>query len=548
MANGTPRNFAANGVRVDFAAGRLTGPDGAEVPLRAQSFAVLRCLAERPGEVVSKEELSTAVWHGTAVTDDSLVQCVRDIRRALRDDGQTLLRTVPRRGYRLDPPPDEDAPITATPRRRPLVLFGVVALVLAALIALGTALWKPAGPGAARPASIAVLPFDDMSADGKSDYLGRGVAEDIIAMLARSPDVLVMARNSSFTYAGQPIDVRRIGEELGVDYVLEGSVRREGERLRIVAQLNDARSGEHVWAERYDRAGTDPAALQDEVTGQIIGALAGEMGEVKRNQFREAWGKDRTRLGEYDYFLRGLDVYMEAKSKEEFDRAAAILREGLAKYPDSALIKAKLAWVHWTLAWDFWSEDLKADFDEADRLVSEVLARDDLPPEARRIALWLNALVMMRRGDFERAVEEAKRAVAMAPYDARMLRFLTEVLLANGQYEMAMEWLAIAEPREPGRQQRYHQMRGNLYRLMGRYDDAERELKLAEPLGSYPRFALAITYVRLGRLDEARAEVAAVERDDPGWTQAYWREGSFYSDPAILDREVADLGAAGMPE
>ena len=117
--------------------------------------------------------------------------------------------------------------------------------------------------------SIAVLPFDDMSAEQKLGYLGDGVAEDIISMLARAPDLSVIARNSSFTYREKATDVRQVGKELGVDYVLEGSVRKEAGKVRIVAQLTDAKTGGHVWAERFDKTGTDPWALQDEVTAQI---------------------------------------------------------------------------------------------------------------------------------------------------------------------------------------------------------------------------------------------------------------------------------------
>jgi len=239
---------------------------------------------------------------------------------------------------------------------------------------------------------------------------------------------------------------------------------------------------------------------------------------------------------------------MNADSLEDFDRAGAIWSEGLAKYPDSALLKVKLAWNHWTLGWDFRSAEPEADFETAHRLVSEVLARDDLTPEARRSAHWLKALVSMQRGDFERSVDEARVAIEIAPYDGRMLRYLTEVLIATGQYELALEWLATAEPREPARASRYTETRANIYRLMGRYEDAVRLYATLEPpLWHYHALSRAIAYVGLGRTDEARAEVARVVQGDPVFSQARWRESSFYSDPAVLDAEVAALAAAGLP-
>ena len=135
-----------------------------------------------------------------------------------------------------------------------------------------------------------------MSGDPKLGYFSDGVTEDIIIDVARSPDLSVIARNSSFTYKGKATDVRQIGKELGVDYVLEGSVRKEADKVRIVAQLVDAKTGQHVWAERFDKTGTDPWALQDDVTGKIIGALAGDKGQLKRAQYREAWGRDTADL------------------------------------------------------------------------------------------------------------------------------------------------------------------------------------------------------------------------------------------------------------
>ena len=174
--------------------------------------------------------------------------------------------------------------------------------------------------------SVAVLPFDDLS--GNLGYLGDGVAEDIITTLSRFPDLVVVARGSSFAYKGRTIDMRRIGKALGVGYVLEGSVRKDGDKLQIVAQLIETKNGEHVWAERFDRSGTDPWALQDEVTGLIVSAMTGEKGAFKQAQYTQAWGKDATTLEEYDFYLRGHEQLMKYTS-EGIERSGEIWREGL---------------------------------------------------------------------------------------------------------------------------------------------------------------------------------------------------------------------------
>ena len=193
--------------------------------------------------------------------------------------------------------------------------------------------------------AVAVLPFDDMSAGQNLGYLGDGVAEDIITALSRFPDLVVVARSSSFTYKGKAVDIRQVGKELGVDYVVEGSVRKDGDKLRIVSQLIDAKNNEHVWAERFDRSGMDPWALQDEVTGMIVSALTGETGALKQAQYRQAWGKDATTLEEYDYYLRGHEQYVKY-IKEGIERSGEIWREGLAKFPSSSLLRVKLGWHH----------------------------------------------------------------------------------------------------------------------------------------------------------------------------------------------------------
>src|SRR5262245_25418091 len=239
--------------------------------------------------------------------------------------------------------------------------------------------------------AVAVLPFDDLSADQNLGYLGDGVAEDIITALSRFPDLVVVARSSSFTHKGKAVDVREVGKDLGVDYVVEGSVRKEGDKLRIIAQLIDTKTGEHVWAERFDRSGTDPWGLQDEVTGMIVSAMTGETGALKHAQYRQAWGKGATTLEEYDYYLRGHDQYMKGVQgeKEGIERSGKIWREGLAKFPSSPPLKVKLGWHHLTRAVNLFSDDASADYREAGDLARQVLAEEHLSPQVARLANWL---------------------------------------------------------------------------------------------------------------------------------------------------------------
>jgi adenylate cyclase len=429
-------------------------------------------------------------------------------------------------------------------------------LVAAAVLAIGgvAAGWHgrvgaPSQEIAATHApTIAVLPFDDLSPDKSLGYLGDGVSDDIITMLSRFPDLSVIARNSSFVYKGKPVDIRQIGRDLNADFALEGSVRKDADQIRIVAQLIDTQTGKHVWAERYDRTGKDPLALQDEVTAKIVGAMTSETGQIKKGQYQEAWGKDTTDLGEYDYYLRGHDLFMNF-TKADNDRAGRIWEEGLTKYPNSNLLKVKLGWYHFFAASNFWSDDAPAELRKAGELVRSVLAKDNLSPQVKRLAHWLFAWVLAWEHDFSRALNEADTAIALAPYDAFMIGSIAQLAIMSGKPDEGMEWNDFWRAHDPNglKQQNYN--KGWALRLLGKYDDSIAAFRQSfYPDGDTP-LQLAVALVRLGRIDEAKAQVKLMlEKNDPKFTQAKWKEGWFYSDPSIQGAEVADLGRAGLPE
>jgi adenylate cyclase len=428
-----------------------------------------------------------------------------------------------------------------------------IAAAMVLLAGLGAAGWyglmrSPSRMVGAHVPSIAVLPFDDLSPDKSLSYLGDGVSEDIITMLSRFPDLSVIARNSSFTYKGTPVDIRQVGRDLNVDYALEGSVRKDADQIRIVAQLIDAQTGSHVWAERYDKTGADPLALQDEVTGKIVGAMTGETGQIKKGQYRDAWGKDATDLGEYDYYLRGHDVFMNF-TKADNDRAGQIWEEGLAKYPDSNLLKVKLGWYHFLAASSFWSDDASTDFRKAGELVRSVLAKDNLSPQVKRLAHWLFAWVLASERDFSRALNEADTAIALAPYDAFVLSNLAQIAIMSGKLDKGLEWNDFARAHDPNGLKQQNYTKGWALRILGKYEDSVATFKQSfYPDGDTP-LQIAVGLVRLGRIDEAKAEVnLMLEKNDPKFTQAKWREGSFYSDSSITDAEVTDPAKAGLPE
>ena len=224
-----------------------------------------------------------AVWPDTFVTDDSLTQCIADIRRALGDDGHVIVQTLPKRGYRLNAYPSDAAgpnAVAGTERartrfsRRSFILAAIVLVAAAIGAYFGVETWRAAPVRSSDMPRIAVLPFDDFSTGADKGYLSDAVAEGIITELARSKTYAVIARNSSFRYRDQPIDARQIGEELGVDYLLEGSQQKIGDRLKVTAQLLNAHDGSHVWANTYNREIGDLFVVQEE----IIRTLADRVG------------------------------------------------------------------------------------------------------------------------------------------------------------------------------------------------------------------------------------------------------------------------------
>src|SRR5262245_34899994 len=257
-----------------------------EIALRRKSFEVLRYLVENPDRVVTKEELFQAIWPNVVVTDESLAHCVSEVRQAIGDTKQTIIATVPRRGYRFAAP----------------VLRVATSAAASAEADLGT---RSQSPLLNRP-SVAVLPFANLSDDPQQDCFSDGITEDITTELSRFSELLVIARNSASQYKGTAVDIRQIGRELGARYILEGSVRRSGDRIRIAAQLIDAQTGTHRWAERYDRELHDGFAGEDEVVRAIVATLAAH---VNRAETERALLKPPSAWEAYEHYLRGAESF-----------------------------------------------------------------------------------------------------------------------------------------------------------------------------------------------------------------------------------------------
>lgn len=295
---------------------------GTAVPLQPQVFDLLLYLVAQRARVVSKDDLISHIWSDRIVSDSALNSRINAARKALRDDGATqrLIKTIPRKGFRF---------------------VGEVREEVAATPAPAEAAPDPSRIATVRP-GIAVLAFENMSGDPAQDYFGDGISEDILTALSKQRWFIVIARNSSFTYKGRAVHIKQIAEELGVRYIVEGSVRKVDNRVRITAQLNDATTGSHLWAERYDRELVDVFAVQDEITERIVAAIEPQIHAAEN--FR-AHRKPPSSLDAWDLLMQALSHYWRVTPQ---DHAAAqkLLERAIAIDPEYGQALAVLAASH----------------------------------------------------------------------------------------------------------------------------------------------------------------------------------------------------------
>jgi TolB-like protein/DNA-binding winged helix-turn-helix (wHTH) protein len=311
-----------------------------EVQLRPKSFDVLACLAGHAGHVVTKDELLSAVWPGVVVTEESLSRCVSDIRAALGDADQRLVKTVPRRGYVFAMPAvaGMSAPIAAMPSRR---WPWAAALALAFLLLFAGILWWVTRPRPADPAlSIAVMPLSSRNGDSQQDYLAEAVTEEITVDLSRIPGALVIGRSTADSYRGRRVDARLVRRELGVHYVLEGGLDRIGDDVRLSLQLVDAVTGGTLWAERFDGELRDLAALHRRVTGTVAQSLQIRLLEAESEQAQRRPTAD---LQAQDLALRAWSLLHRPRSAANVAAARELLQQAVARDAQSAFAWGLLA-------------------------------------------------------------------------------------------------------------------------------------------------------------------------------------------------------------
>lgn len=471
---------------------------------------------------------------------------------AFEFSGEHTVKNIARpvRVYRLRLEPGASAKTSQKLGRvdRRWVIRAAAIVVVAALVGMGGwAGWRWLGPreSAGLPLpdkpSVAVLPFNNLSQDPAQEYFSDGVTEAVITGLSKISGLFVIARNSVFTYKGKPVNVRDVGRELGVRYVLEGGVQRADSRVRITAQLVDAKSGYHIWAERYDREVRDIFAVQDEVTQQIVRALSVKVTEAERIRF----GRAPTGVLEaYDLVLRG-DVERKRTTRESNAEARRLFTLALELDPRYAVAYAGLGWVV-LQRWQFlWSADRQT-LEQARELAERAIALDNTLGDAHRLL----AQTSLWQKEHDRAIAEAQRGVALDPNDADGYETLAEILGWSGRADESIRVIRQAMRLNPHYPFFYLWTLGHAYFLTERRQEAL--AAFAKIVQQNPNFVPAYAYraialSELGRTKEAREAWEEANRISPGASLSNIRERLPYKRSADLDRVLAGAHRVSMP-
>ncbi len=471
--------------------------------------------------------------------------------------GEQDVKNIPEpvRVYRLLTEPEEAGRMIAEKRPKAgkwrFAALGAFALII--LVAGALTIWnyylrptieigsveKRALPLPGKP-SIAVLPFDNLSGDPEQEYFSDGITEDLITDLSKISGLFVIARNSVFIYKEKAVKIAEVGRELGVRYVLEGSVRKANGRVRITAQLVDANTEGHIWAERYDRNLKDIFALQDEVTQKIVSVLAVKLTEDEQNRLVRKYTDN---MEAYDYYLRGLE-YFSILTKETNILARQMLQLAIDLDPQFAAAYALLGLAQsqeWTQGWSQDPQPLEHAFE----LAQKAITLDETLP----LGYAILGEVYLHKKKHEKAIAAQQKAIALSPNDADGIGGLGGILTWAGRPEETIGLAKKAMRLNPMYPTEYLWNLGHAYYLMGRIEEAVETLNRARdrspeyiPVIAY----LAASYAELGRMEEARTQAAQFNRLSPRTSIDAWRHRLPYKDKKVADRLVSSCRKAGM--
>jgi adenylate cyclase len=496
----------------------------------------------------------TSIIFGDALNGEAWDQFIASLKKEEKKG-----KEVPDPAEKTPIPEPAAALLTSLPERKTSRLsryrWVVLAVVIGIVVGAGwTIYFRPASVQVASVErmkyplpdipSIAVLPFANMSEDPKQEFLCDGMTEEIITALSKVPRLLVIARNSTFIYKGKHVKVQQVSEELGVQYVLEGSVRRSGDRVRITVQLIDALKGNHLWGERYERDLKDLFVLQDEITVNVLTAVQGKVYGVMAAKNAEKFYRGKKGLECYLKLLEATGHY-QRRTAEDNNLARRLAGEAIAMCPENPMGYVNLGWVHF---YDYLLENKNPNrqaLEKGIELAQKALAMDDSISGAH----GLLCILYSYKRDYERALAEGERAVALDPGVWSLLLNYANSLTIAGRPEEAIPLLQKATRLNPFGPFFLYSDYGVALRDAGRFDEAVSAFKKAiqlAPDNLTVRFRLASTYSMMGRDAEARAEAVEVLRIDPKHSLDSYVKSAPYKDPSQIHKVVNALRKAAL--
>jgi TolB-like protein len=518
---------------------------GVPVHVEPQVLDLLLHLIENRDRVVSKDDLLSAVWQGRFVSESALNNRINAARQAVGDSGerQQLIRTMARRGFRFVGEVKQEMSNTerlvaaaGSPTIEDVASKQTTTSNQAATSRTDSVTATHSRSGD-RP-TVAVLPFANMSGDAEQEYFSDGITEDITTELSRFRNLFVIAHHTSHTFKARLATMQDIARELGVGYVVEGSVRKAANRVRITAQLIDTATGTHVWADHYDRSVDDVFAIQDEVATSIVARVVGRV---------EAAGSERARrktpdsLSAYDYLLRGLACFNRFIGHDDITEACKMFTRAIELDPEYARAHACLAFA--LVDTYFWNSS-QAALEQAWQAAKAAVALDDTDGRSHGALGY----VLWARQSFDQSEYHFDTALRLNPHDADLIVLRGYLLLYTGRRAETLEAVDTGRRLNPTPPQWYWTLRGLALYLLHRY--AEAAVALEQMIGRlvWDHAYLAACYAQLGRSSEARAAAAKVLEIDPDFTISKWSATDPLKSEADMDHVVDGLRRAGLPD
>jgi TolB-like protein/Tfp pilus assembly protein PilF len=516
--------FQFNQFTLDTVQYRLC-PSGVAIPVEPQVFDLLDYLIKNRGRIISRDELLDNLWKGKVVTDAALGVCLKDVRKAVGDigDRQSVIKTFHGRGYQFIAEVTESGAEKMPDKENQSTLGKTLAL--------------PDKP------SVAVMPFTNMSNDPEQDFFADGVTEDIITELSRERDLFVIARNSTFAYKDRSPDLGQVAQELGVKFVLEGSVRKADGRIRLNAQLINAQNNSHVWAERYDRALEDVFEVQDELTRTISNTLLQKLREAETER---ALRQTPQSIAAYDHYLRAFGLVLNF-TKAGNTAAIVEAHRALEIDPDYGRVYMILAWAYAHRTSSGWTDD-----PESEIALSREAALKAVNFDANDF--WGHAALShaeLFAGNHDRSLNAINRAVALNPNSADSHALRGIVLNFVGAPVEALDEMELAIRLNPNHPTWYFVGLGRACYGLGKYEQAIPYLEPLVNAGSDVlawRALLIVSYMAAGRADQARAEVSALLAARPDVRCRNVLAVTPYRDEETTARYTELLKSAGLPD